>query len=101
MRRQVKEETESIALARAVFRRFRCWLQHSNVEVCCSWQYPAYRKMRYPMLEPYASKGARPVRRGGSASNGAALPDLGPRCVKDRNQYRYQRRGNECSLRRV
>jgi hypothetical protein len=37
------------------------------------------------MPEPYGSKGARPVLRGGSASNGAALPDRlgkGQACVK-------------------
>jgi hypothetical protein len=40
-----------------------------------SWQHTACRKVRDPMLEPYVSKGARPVLRGGSAINAAALPD--------------------------
>ena len=38
-------------------------------------EHSACGKVRYPMLEPDAGKRARPVLRGGSASNGTALLD--------------------------
>jgi hypothetical protein len=43
--------------------------------VCSSWGPTACRKVRFPMLEPYASKGARPVLRGGGDGNVTLSPD--------------------------
>ena len=44
--------------------------------MCSSWEHAACRKVRFPMLEPYASKGARPVLRGGREGDLTSLPDV-------------------------
>jgi len=56
-------------------RRFRCRLQRSNVEMRSSKERIACHTVRFPMLEPYAGKLARPVLRGGGEGDLTSLPD--------------------------
>ena len=59
------------------FRRFRCWLSRSNVQVVrtATADNRVPLSVRWSMLEPYASKGARTVLRGGGSGDRASLPD--------------------------
>src|SRR5437879_4199788 len=59
------------------FRRFRCWLPSSHVQAARTAHADnrVQSNVRWPMLEPDASKGARPVLRGESGGNAALLPD--------------------------
>ncbi len=59
------------------FRRFRCRLSRSNVQVVLKANAGnrVLSKVRWPMLEPYARKLARTVPRGGGSGDRASLPD--------------------------
>ena len=59
------------------FRRFRCWLPRSNVQVTCTANAGnrVLSEVRWPMLELHAWKHARAVLRGGGEGDLTSLPD--------------------------